>query len=108
MFLNMIQFQPFFVFGFSVVTSIKGKEGRREEKNRARVLPFFYLMGSIPLQRTTVTGWLPDRLFHYFRASKTVDRRTLCSLESSIEGFEGSEIVKVTIEQAGGEHKRKE
>ena len=37
---------------------------------------------------------LPDRPLHHFRASKSVDRRTLWCSETSMDGFRVSKIVK--------------
>ena len=43
---------------------------------------------------------VPDRLFHNFRLLESVDRRALCCLEMSIDGFCGSKIVKVSVRLA--------
>ena len=39
----------------------------------------------------------PDRLFHNFRASRSGNRRILCSSETSIDGFLDYNIVKGSV-----------
>ena len=40
---------------------------------------------------------VPNQPFHNFRSSKPVDRRILCSRETSIGGYEGFKIVERSV-----------
>lgn len=55
------------------------------------------------VKKTLSSLWLwekrgrPDGIFHYFRASKSCDWRTLRSTDTSIHGFWGSNIAKRSV-----------
>ena len=48
-----------------------------------------------------LTYWLPDRMFWNLRASKYVDLRILCTLETMLCGLCGSKIAKCSVGSVG-------